>query len=69
MLRKVSPTSKKMLVSAGILSLFTLDYKKSVEFVQSRLRSTSLDLGGTNPTDIICKSEKERSSVIHKAYI
>ena len=69
MLRKVSPTSKKMLVSAGILSLFTLDYKKSVEFVLSRLRSTSLDLDCTNPTDIICKSGKERSSVIHKAYI
>ena len=69
MLGKVSPTSKKTLVPAGIPLLSPLVHKKSVGFVQSRLHSTSLDLDGTDPTDIICKSEKERFSVIHKAYI
>ena len=61
--------NSKTPVSTGIPLLFSLGYKKSVEFVLSRLHSTSLDLDCTNPTDIICKSGKERSSVIHKADI
>ena len=45
--------NSKTPVSTGIPLLFLLGYKKSVEFVQSRLRSTSLDLDGINSADII----------------